>query len=115
MPLFLEPNQRFPIVLDSDLGKPIESRPTFYARSLSMRAQNDLSSAIDGIFEHAKSTTDICDRTVEVINRYVCGWSNMGDFAYGCDVREFLSQQEALQLLRKIMGNQHVQLPEKKS
>ncbi len=115
MPLFLEPDQRFPIVLDSDLDKPIDSRPTFYARSLSMRAQNELSSAIDGIFEHAKSTTDICDRTVEVLDGKLVGWSNMGDFAYGCDVREFLSQQEALQLLRKIMGNQHVQLAEKKS
>jgi hypothetical protein len=115
MPLFLEPDQRFPIVLDSDMGKPIDSRPTFYAESLSMREQNKLSSAIDGIFEHAKSTTDICDRTVEVINRYVCGWKNMGQFEFGADIRDFLTQQEAMQLLRKIMGNQHVQLEEKKS
>jgi hypothetical protein len=39
----------------------------------------------------------------------------MGQFEFGCDIRDFLTQQEAMQLLRKIMGNQHVQLEEKKS
>jgi hypothetical protein len=115
MPLFLEPDQGFPIVLDSDMSKPIDLRPTFFAKSLSMREQNKLSSAIDLIFEDAKSTNDICDRTVEVLNRYLVGWKNMGQFEFGSDIRDFLTQQEAMQLLRKIMGNQHVQLEEKKS
>jgi hypothetical protein len=115
MPLFLEPEQRFPIVLDCDIDKPSESRPTFYARSLSMRQQTNLSSEIDAIFDDAKTTDTICDRTVAVINKYVIDWRNMGSFEYGSDIRDFLTQQEAMELLRKILANQHVQPEEKKS
>ena len=116
MPLFLEPNQRFPIVLDCDADKPAESRPTFFAMSLPMREQTRLSADVDKIFEDADTTDQICDRTVELLNGKLTGWANMGTFEFGkSDLREFLTQQEAMQLLRKILANNHLQPEEKKS
>lgn len=116
MPLALEPNQRFPIVLETDASKPSEVRPTFFVRSLSMRQQTQLSTAIDSIFADAKSTDQICERTVRVLNEQIVDWVNMGSFKHGeADVREFLTHPEAMELLRKILANQHVQPEEKKS
>ena len=47
MPLFLEPGQKYPIVLDSDADKPKESQPTFYAKSQSMRGQQKIGEVLD--------------------------------------------------------------------
>jgi len=114
MPRALEPNQRFPVVLDSDKNKPVESQPTFFAKSLSMRDQTKLSSELDEAF--AKPTTaEIFEATCEILNRYIVGWKNMGDFSHGCDVQEFLGIDEARELLRKVYANQHVTTEEKKS
>lgn len=114
MPRFLEPNQKFPIVLDSDKDKPIESRPTFFAKSLSMREQTKLGTQLDEAFGHA--TTDaIFGATCELLKEYLVGWKNMGSFEFGCDVQEFLGHDEARELLRKVLANQHVTIEEKKS
>lgn len=115
MPLCLEPNQRFPIVLDIDADKPLDTRPTFFAVSLSMREQTKLSAGMDAALSHS-STEAIFDATCELLNSYLVGWSNMGPHAFGtADVRDFLTHTEARELLRKILGNSHVSLEEKKS
>lgn len=114
MPVFLEPNQKFPIVLDIDRDKPADVRPTFYARSLSMREQLSLSAEMDASLQH-EETEAIFAATCELLGRYLVGWTNMGEFEFGCDVREFLSHGEARELLRKVMTNQHLSSDEKKS
>ena len=60
MPLFLEPDQKYPIVLDSDADKPQESQPTFYARSQSMRGQQRIGQVLD-------LWTNNADLTVEAL------------------------------------------------
>jgi hypothetical protein len=116
MPIALDPEQRFPIVLDCDADKPAETRPTFYVKALSMREQMRMSSSLDAIFEDAKTTEVICQRTVDVFGQYVVGWSNMGPHEFGsADIRDFLTQQEAMEILRKIMANRHLTIEEKKS
>jgi hypothetical protein len=116
MPIALDPEQRFPLVLDCDKNKPTDSRPTFFVKALSMREQVRLSASIDAIFEDAKSSEVICDRTVDVFSQYVVGWSHMGPHQFGsADIRDFLTQQEAMEILRKIMSNNHLTQEEKKS
>lgn len=115
MPIFLEPDQKFSIVLDSDKDKPAETRPTFYVRSLSMREQVKLSAGLDAALEQT-TTEGIFTATCELLSQYLVGWSNMGSFAYGsADVQDFLAHHEARELLRKILANSHVQTEEKKS
>ena len=115
MPLCLEPNQRFPIVLDSDLDKPLATRPTFFVVSLSMREQMKLSTDRDAALKLPNSD-EIFEATCELLNRYLVGWSNMGPHDYGtADVRDFLTHGEACELLRRALSNSHVSLEEKKS
>ncbi len=114
MPRFLEPNQKFPIVLDSDKDKPIDLRPTFFAKSLSMREQNKLGAQLDEAFAH-KTTVAIFDATCELLKEHLVGWQNMGSYEFGCDVQEFLGHDEAREILRKVLANQHVTPEEKKS
>ena len=114
MPRFLEPDQKFPIVLDSDKDKPIESRPTFFARSLCMREQTRLGVELDEAFARP-TLEEIFTATCDLLTKYLVGWKNMGSFAFGCDVREFLGIDEARDLLRKVYSNQHVTHEEKKS
>lgn len=114
MPVCLEPNQRFPIVLDTDKDKPADTRPTFYVVSLSMREQGRLSDGMDAALAH-QTTAEIFTATCELLNKYLVGWSNMGPHTYPCDVQEFLTHSEARELLHKILSNSHMKPEEKKS
>lgn len=114
MPIFLEPDQCFPIVLDTDKDKPIETRPTFSVKSLSMRGQLKLSTELDAALSHS-TPEEIFQATCDLLGEYVVGWKNMGVFEYGCDVKEFLAHSEARELLGKVLKNQHVPAAEKKS
>lgn len=117
MPLFLEPDQKYPIVLDSDADKPKESQPTFYARSQSMRGQQKIGQVLDLWTDNVDLTVEaLFDATVKVLEDVVIGWRNMGDKQIGKDsLRDFLTYQEARELLRKVMYNQHITTDEKKS
>jgi len=114
MPLFLEPGKKLAIWLESDEHKPIESRPVFFVKSLSMRQQQTLGEEIDEAA--AKPTTkEIFEANCELANKYIIGWENMGEFVYGCDLQEFLSYHEVRELMRRTMANQYVKIEEKKS
>jgi len=114
MPIALEPNLKFPVVLDSDADKPVESRPTFYSRSLTMREQQKLSEEMDESLQN-KTTDEIFQATCKLLKKYLVGWSNMGSFAFeDCDLQSLLSHNEARELLRKILANQFLQHDEKK-
>ena len=58
---------------------------------------------------------DLFSATADKLADVICGWENMGSFKYPCDVREFLTYQEARELLMMAMHNQHVTPEEKKS
>lgn len=116
MPLFLEPNVTFPIWLDADEAKPMESRPVFMAKAQSMRGQQKVGETLD----RWTSAPDIelaalFDETVETLANVVVGWKNMGDTQYSKEALHELSYMEARELLRKVMFNQHLQPEEKKS
>lgn len=114
MPVCLEPDRSFPVVLDSDMDKPTETRPTFSVRGLSMREQQKLGDALNASME-LTTTESIFNATCELLGKYVIGWANMGPHVYPCDMQEFLNHQEARELLRKILHGSYVHPEEKKS
>ena len=117
MPVFLEPDQKFSIVLASDKDKPIETRPTFFAKSQSMRGQRRIAEVLDRLTSDESVTTDqlftdIVDKLAEVL----VGWVHMSNIPYSKEALEdVLSYSEARELLRMVSYNQHVTLEEKKS
>jgi len=114
MPKALEPGVLFEIVLDSDMAKPKAERPVFLAPSLSMRDQGKLEQEMETSLKH-DTTSGLFDATCDLLSRYVRGWRNMGGHVFGeCDLRDLLSHNEARELLRKILANQHVEPEEKK-
>ena len=117
MPLFLEPGQKYPIVLDTDADKPEAVRPTFFAKSQSMRGQQKIGEVLDMWTDNPNLTLkDLFDATIDVLDGVVVGWKNMGGFEFSIDeLRGVLNYNEARELLRKVMYNQHITAEEKKS
>jgi hypothetical protein len=116
MPLFLEPGQKYPIVLDSDADKPKESQPTFFAKSQAMRGQQKIGEVLDRYHEPDITPGQLFDATIDVLNGVVVGWSNMGGIEFSSEaMKDVLSYIEAREILRKVMYNQHITADEKKS
>lgn len=117
MPLFLEPGQKYPIVLDVDADKPKDKQPTFFAKSQSMRGQQKIADVLDMWTDNPDLTTkQLFDATIEVLSGVVISWSNMGGIEFSNEaMRDVLAYQEARELLRKVMYNQHITADEKKS
>ncbi len=114
MPIFLEPDQSFSVVLASDKDKPIESRPVFSVKSQSMRHQRKLLEVIDIIHKDGVTVDEIFDATIEQLKRVVCGWSNMGQPFSVDALDELLTFSEARELLSLCAYNQRMDDSEKK-
>lgn len=117
MPLFLEPGQKYPIVLDTDANKPESIQPTFFARSQSMRGQQKIGEVLDMWTDNPNLTLkELFDATIEVLDGVVVGWKNMSGIEFSIEeLRGILNYNEARELLRKVMYNQHITADEKKS
>lgn len=120
MPIFLEPGQRYPIVLESDKGK--IPTPTFYAKSQSMRGQLAISEVLDQLTSDDSVTTEkLFDATKEKLGEVIFDWSNMIDPETKKEIPfsknlflDVLTYSEARELLRKIAYNMHYASPEEK-
>lgn len=116
MPVFLEPDQKFPIVLACDKDKPVDVRPTFFAKSQSMRGQRRIAVVLDRITEDKEVTTDqLFDDAINALATVLTGWQSMGQSYSKEALEDVLSYSEARELLRLVSYNQHVNLEEKKS
>lgn len=117
MPVFLEPDIVFSIVLDSDKDKPIELRPTFFAKSQSMRGQRRLGRVLDRLTEDKTATLDsLFDDIIDVLSDVLTGWQNMNGIEFSkTAIEEALSYAEAREVLRKVMYNQRIDDDQKKS
>jgi hypothetical protein len=117
MPLFLEPNQQFAVVLECDKDKPAESRPTFFAKSQTMRGQRLVGEVLDSIYADPAPDLDAmfctaCDKLAEVL----IGWENMGGVTFSREAMEdVLTFTEARELLRLVMFNQGLTTGQKKA
>jgi len=99
------------------MDKPKSDQPTFFARSQAMRGQQRIGDVLDLYTSNPNITTgQLFDATIDVLSEVLVGWTNMGDMELNRDVlREVLTYQEARELLRKVMYNQHLVPEEKKS
>lgn len=124
MPLALEPNQSFPVVLESDKDKPAESRPTFFAVACSMRDQRRISSLherwADG--SNFETVEQLYDEATELLTDLLVGWKNMVDPKTGEailfdaeNINRVLGYVEARELIELIRNNQFMTHEEKKS
>jgi NTP pyrophosphatase (non-canonical NTP hydrolase) len=82
-----------------------------------MRGQQRVGEVLDLWAENEKLTlAQLFDATVDVLSQVILCWSNMGGIEYSAEaLRDVLTFQEARELLRKVMYNQHVTPEEKKS
>jgi hypothetical protein len=82
-----------------------------------MRGQQKVAEVLD-MWTDNKSLTiaELFDSTIETLSGVVVGWSNMGGLEFSSDsMRDVLTYNEARELLRKVMYNQHITADEKKS
>jgi hypothetical protein len=116
MPISLEPDQRFSVVLDSDKDKPAESRPTFFAKSQSMRGQKALADVLDRLTEDPDVTVEeLFEDAVDALAKVLTGWKHMGNVEYSREaLYDVLTYAEARELIRKVSYNQHITTDEKK-
>lgn len=116
MPISLEPNKRFAVVLDGDAEKPMHERPVFYCHSQTMRGHLAILETLDKWNEPDITPAKLFEATITVLQQVIVGWSCMGSYVFGeTDLRDLLSYDEARQLLRKIAYNTHLDTEEKKS
>ena len=106
MPILLEPDQRYIVVLDCDKDK--EVKPCFHVRAVSAREAFQTNETI----RNCTKNEDV----FELLPRFVVGWENMGGMDFAADsLQDVLTIPESWELLRAIVGNNHVGELEKKS
>jgi hypothetical protein len=116
MPISLEPDKRFSVVLDGDAEKPMHERPIFYVHSQTMRGHLSILQTLDKLRDEGMTPAELFEATIKELERVIVGWSCMGKYIFGqTDLRDLLSYEEARQLLRKVAYNAHIDTEEKKS
>lgn len=113
MPIFLEPDATYPVVLESDEGK--TPCPTFIAKAQGMRGQAAIAATLDELnSETSKTAQQLFDSIIGRLLEVLVGWENMG-VEFSEEALRDLTYQEAREVLTKVMYNQHVTPEEKKS
>jgi len=122
MPVLLEPDQKYPIVLEGDIGK--DPEPTFFAKAQNMRGQTRIATLVDEWSKPDEGTTvvSLFDAAVELLGDVLTGWKNMIDPVSGQPIeysveqlREVLTYNETRQLIRAVMYNTHIDAESKKN
>lgn len=117
----LEPGERFPIVLDWDMDKPEEQRPTIYTLALSMRRQRRLGKLLD---DAPKSTTSdqLFDTLEEGLAEVITGWRNFRSPDTGEEIgysrealQDVFTTAEAYEVFRKVLSGGVVSKEEEKN
>ena len=124
MPKALEPGIRFPMALKSDRELPKETRPVFWVKALSIREQEKLSEVVDSWYDKADdfTTKKWYEQHISFLLEHVEGWDNINDPETGEPIefgeeglRDVLSYQETVELVRLFLQNAHLDDMEKKS
>ena len=106
----LEPGERFPIVLDWDIDKPEDQRPTIYTVALSMRRQERLGDLLDGL-KNCQSSRELFAQLQQGLTEVITGWRNFRDPATGGEIpytrealRDVFTTSEAYEVFRKVLA-----------
>lgn len=112
MPLKLKPGQTLEFVLDCDKDDPIETRVVFFARSLTAGESMDL-------VERLKNTPlefqSLYSAWISILAGLLTEWKNMPVELSENAIRDHLSPNEIIELIRKIQHGQTMEPEEKKS
>lgn len=122
----LEPGVPIELVLDWDMDKPVESRPVFITKALSIRGRERLAAAYDEFFDVLRSEEGTAERlvsgTLDLLELFITGWKNQKDPDTGVDIpfsrdgfKDVLTQAEAFELVRKAISGTEPTTEEKKS
>lgn len=114
MPILLEPGATFPVWLESDKTRPMESRPIFDAKAQSMRGQRKLLAVVDMIFAEGVTVDQVFDASRDCLFDSLGGWRNIATGFSREAIEDVLTFDEVRELLRKIAGNQRMSGDEKK-
>ena len=106
----LEPGERFPIVLDWDMDKPEDQRPTIYTVALSMRRQERLGDLLDNL-KNCQSSRELFGQLQQGLGEVITGWRNFRDPLTGSDIpyspdsiMDVFTTAEAYELYRKVLA-----------
>lgn len=106
----LEPGEKFPIVLDWDMDKPEDQRPTVYTVALSMRRQERLGDLLDGL-KNCQSSRELFAQLQQGLAEVITGWRNFRDPATGGEIPyspeailDVFTTAEAYELYRKVLA-----------
>jgi hypothetical protein len=106
MPLALDPDETFSLVLKTDESKPVDSRPAFLFRFLTARKFREvqrLRQEASDEKNNEKCASLIRDALVAGLN----GWKNMADIAYTPDaIDDVLTIVEKWELLNRYLAEQ---------
>ena len=109
MPLALEPNATYDVVLSIDADKPEDRRPTFVFRYLSSRKWKELARLTDK-FEKDDSGEAAIDAVFDVIRMVLAGWRNMigpdgKEIPYNpAELDDMVTPAEAMELMMAAEG-----------
>lgn len=78
MPLALEPNELFEIILKSDKDKPRDQQPRFIYRYLTGRQWRNVARIQDKL-EELKNADQVVDKVYEAATTGLVGWVNIND------------------------------------
>lgn len=117
----LEPGEKFPIVLDWDMDKPVEQRPTLYTLALSMRRQNRLGQLLDDA-PKSGSSREFFEALEQGLSEVITGWKNFRDPATGSEIpysreaiQDVFTTAEAYEVFRKVLSGGNVSKEEEKN
>lgn len=103
MPKCLDPDSTFTVWLDSDAGKPIESRPVFEVKYQTGRQTIRLMDLYDNMGERS-SGAELMREVFASIASTLVGWRNMGRDFDPDALPDLLSYVEVMELFGKIIG-----------
>jgi hypothetical protein len=116
MPLKLKPGKPLEFVLDCDADDPIETQVVFFASSLTAGQSIDL---VDELSSTPLEYVALYSAWVSILARLLTGWENMPvDFEKAnaeALIKDNLTAQETIELIRKIQHGQSLSPEEKKS
>ncbi|HET6442533.1 MAG TPA: hypothetical protein VFH53_09165 [Phycisphaerae bacterium] len=124
MPLALDPNQTFDVVLKSDEAKPEGQRPVFRCRFVSARQWRRLSGLekeVERLRDEKAGPEAILNALLSRLAEAVSGWSGMIDPETGAAIPyepealdRVLTMNEAWELLYRILGGARMGVDDKK-
>lgn len=79
MPLALNPNRKFAVVLESDKELPEKERPTFLFRYVTVFQWQDLADSINKIQPESMSEIQYADQVLNLLFGSLIGWENITD------------------------------------